>query len=74
MSKWIPVEEMQPPKFFGEYITTMRSKVSGIKMVTTNVYMGGVWSVPDDIEVTAWMPLPEAYDGTIYRPEIKTVN
>lgn len=61
MSNWVPVEEMQPHKDFGEYITTMRSKVSGITMVTTNVYMDGKWSVPEGIEVTAWMPLPEAY-------------
>lgn len=61
MSKWIPVEEMLPPKDFGEYITTMRSNVSGNEFVSTSVYMDGKWSVPEHIEVTAWMPLPEAY-------------
>ena len=68
MNEW----NIEDPEFWGEYFITWRGKIGGVKMgpfIEIAEFDSG-WDVRhieqrgySDIEVLAWMPLPETYKG-----------
>ena len=73
--EWIPVSERLPEEY-GEYLVTVREKYSWDEEWDYKndlaYYKGsyiGVWDTSIDwkegqeVEITAWMPLPDAYKG-----------
>ncbi len=58
---WIPVSERLPENDAYVLCTTITAK--GLRNVVRGYYSGKVWVCGTNINVIAWMPMPEPYEG-----------